>query len=296
MENEMELEIFRTGDYGPKGAWSEEAIDRMAKDYAADVHEAPVTLDHAQSGPALGWVAGLTRRGDRLVARLKGMSERLVELVRRGAFKKRSVEIYSRLPETGRPYVKAVSFLGAGSPEVKGLRDVLFGEDEGEREIFRQSQGEADRFEFDESNPAEAARAEREEGREISNSDHATAPSVAFSELESKLRRSGRWIPSWEDLGIGRFVEALNRMDDVEIEGGESIRPAAWFAEFLRTLPVYVPVGEAAPGPTRDRRDALPQGDRVNPASIELHRRVVAYCENHPGIDYAEALRECARF
>lgn len=126
--NELELEIFRAGDYGPKGRWSEADLDRLAADYDPALHEAPVTLDHAQTGPALGWVASISRQGDRLVARLRGLSGGLMTLLRDGAFKKRSVEIYRALPESGEPYLKAVSFLGAAAPAVKGLRDVLFSE------------------------------------------------------------------------------------------------------------------------------------------------------------------------
>ena len=55
MNEEMELEVFRAGDYGAKGAWSEETLDRLVADYDSGLHEAPVTLDHAQRGPALGW-------------------------------------------------------------------------------------------------------------------------------------------------------------------------------------------------------------------------------------------------
>ena len=32
---------------------------------------------------------------------------------------------------------------------------------------------------------------------------------AAFAELESRLRREGRWIPAWEDLGIREFHAAL---------------------------------------------------------------------------------------
>src|SRR5690606_32066987 len=52
--NELELEIFRAGDYGPRGRWSEADLDRLAAGYDPALHEAPVTLDHAQTGPALG--------------------------------------------------------------------------------------------------------------------------------------------------------------------------------------------------------------------------------------------------
>ena len=125
MHQEMELEVFRAGDYGAKGRWSEAELDEIARSYRAELHEAPVTIDHAQTGPALGWVDSVKRRGDRLVARLRGLNAAFVELLNHGAFKKRSVELYRRLPESGGPYLKAVSFLGAGAPAVKGLRTCL---------------------------------------------------------------------------------------------------------------------------------------------------------------------------
>jgi len=124
----MELEIFRAGDYGPKGNWSEESIARIADSYDATVHEAPVTLDHAQQGPADGWVKTVHRAGNRLVATLHRISPRLRELLGSGAYRKRSVELYRELPATGGPYLKALSFLGAAAPEVKGLADPLFRE------------------------------------------------------------------------------------------------------------------------------------------------------------------------
>ena len=50
--NEIELEVFRVGDYGDKGAFSEDDLDRIAADYDPAVHEAPVTIDHQQAGTA----------------------------------------------------------------------------------------------------------------------------------------------------------------------------------------------------------------------------------------------------
>lgn len=127
----LDLEVFRAGDYGERGRWTEETLDTMARDYDAALHEAPVTVDHATSGPALGWVAGLRRVGSVLVARLRDLDPAFAELLRRGAYKKRSVELYPALRETGRPYLRAVSFLGACPPAVKGLADIVFAEGDG---------------------------------------------------------------------------------------------------------------------------------------------------------------------
>lgn len=141
--DEIELEVFRAGDYGARGDWPAERLDAIAADYDPDLHEAPVTLDHAQTGPALGWVAGVRRSGDRLVARVRAAGRELIDALRRGTFKKRSVELYPALPETGRPYLKAVSLLGAAAPAVRGLRDPRFSEEGAPDEAGARGEGEA---------------------------------------------------------------------------------------------------------------------------------------------------------
>ncbi|MCX7047983.1 MAG: hypothetical protein NTX50_21170 [Candidatus Sumerlaeota bacterium] len=124
----LEVEVFRAGDYGAKGAYRTEDLDALCSDYTLSLHEAPVTVDHAQSGPAFGWVHSLARRGEVLVATLKDLSGEFLNLIRSGAFRKRSIEIYRSFKATGRPYLRAISFLGACAPEVKGLADPVFSE------------------------------------------------------------------------------------------------------------------------------------------------------------------------
>ncbi|GAB4321207.1 MAG: hypothetical protein Kow0059_15800 [Candidatus Sumerlaeia bacterium] len=126
---ELELEVFRAGDYGDKGCWTEADLARIAADYDPALHEAPVTLDHAQSGPAWGWVRALRAAGPMLLATVHQVSDQLAAWLHEGRFKKRSIELYTVFPATGRPYLRALSFLGAAVPEVKGLADPLFADD-----------------------------------------------------------------------------------------------------------------------------------------------------------------------
>ncbi len=276
MPETIEVEVFRAGDYGPKGRWGEEELERLAADYDPALHEAPVTVDHAQAGPALGWVEAVRRVGDRLVARLRLTSARLMELIRGEGFKKRSVEIYPALRETGRPYLRAVSFLGAAAPEVKGLADPalegvaepapLFNEDEPAHEAFELAAAEPEGAEAGERRP-EAAR--------------------WFTELAGRLRREGRWDPAWGELGIEPFCAALAELDEIEL-GGRRVRPADWFGEFLGRLRPLVMMGEAAP-PLGEEL-LIPNDPQVSADSIALHRRAVAFQAEHPGLCYAEAL------
>ena len=310
MNTELELEVFRAGDYGAKGQWSEEMLDQMAEEYQAGRHEAPVTLDHAQTGPALGWVSGLKRAGDRLIARLRNLNGDLVELLRSGAFKKRSVEIYHALPETGKPYLKAVSFLGAGAPTVKGLRDAIFS-DATASTSFRSELGEYASYDFAEargggepghSEPGSEEKKEavppgfvQPDGTAQTEPAPPRTPAIDFSELETELRQEGRWNPRWEAMRIRQFFGALSTLDEVESQPGELFTPAQWFADFLRTLPPHLPMGEAAPPRIPGPRVSIPQGERVSSSSIELHRRVVKLRQSRPELSYAEALQDCAR-
>jgi hypothetical protein len=164
--DEIQLEVFRTGDYGPKGVYTEQDLETIASDYNPADHEAPVTLDHEQKGPAHGWVSALRRTGDRLVATLTRLSPTLAEALRSGAFKKRSIELYRQFDATGRPYFKALTFLGAGTPEVKGLADPHFA-------------AEIDVLRF----------------------DHAESPDHA-SAARTRLIQAGVWKPEWEAAGL----------------------------------------------------------------------------------------------
>lgn len=122
--------MFRAGDYGPKGMYTEEDLQEMVNSYDPDWLEAPVTVDHVQTGPALGWIEKVYADGDTLYGDFL-VSRATYEAMRAGAYKRRSIEIYRGVPyKDGSKvqYVKACSILGAATPEVKGLPQVSFHE------------------------------------------------------------------------------------------------------------------------------------------------------------------------
>jgi len=128
------FEVFRAGTY-PQGKFSKSEIQELAKNYDPAFCEAPITLDHEQKGPAYGWVESLKEDNGTLKASFKDLSEDLKEFVNSGKYKKISVEIYREL-EGKKPYLKAVSFLGASIPQVKGMKAVEFKEGEADTYIF----------------------------------------------------------------------------------------------------------------------------------------------------------------
>ena len=126
------FEVFKAGNY-PQGKFTKEEVQELAKNYDPSFCEAPITLDHEQKGPAYGWVDKLKEEDGLLKATFKNLSPELKEYVSKGKYKKISVEIYREL-EGKKPYLKAVSFLGASIPQVKGMESVEF--KEGESDVY----------------------------------------------------------------------------------------------------------------------------------------------------------------
>ena len=128
------FEVFKAGTY-PQGKFTKKEIAQIAKNYDPQFCEAPITIDHQQSGPAYGWVDTVKADGDKLKVSFKEVPEEFEQAVNDGKYKKVSVELYRNLDGKG-AYLKAVSFLGAAIPQVKGLEPIKFME------------SEADTFEF----------------------------------------------------------------------------------------------------------------------------------------------------
>lgn len=116
------VEVFRAGEY-PQGTYTAADVQAVADRYDPDHLEAPVTTDHRQTGPAFGWVEDVKAEGKKLLVKFKDLTEQMAEAINEGLFKNRSVELFEDLDGEG-PYLKAVSFLGAQTPQVKGLEPI----------------------------------------------------------------------------------------------------------------------------------------------------------------------------
>ena len=123
------VEIFRTGRHtdskGRVRDWTGEDLDHAVKAYDPANHEAPNVVGHpADNQPAYGWIAGLKRSGEVLMAKLRKVPKEFEDMVSKGLFRKRSVSFY---PDGT---LRHVGWLGAQPPAVKGLKDVAFKADE----------------------------------------------------------------------------------------------------------------------------------------------------------------------
>ena len=136
------FEVFKAGKY-PQGKFTKKEIAEIAKNYDPKFCEAPITTDHQQSGPAYGWVDTVKAEGDKLKVAFKDVPAEFEKDVNDGKYKKVSVELYRNLEGKG-AYLKAVSFLGAATPQVKGLEPIKFMESESDTYEFEAEDVEDD--------------------------------------------------------------------------------------------------------------------------------------------------------
>lgn len=128
------FEVFKAGVY-PQGKFTKKQIAEIASNYDPKFCEAPITIDHQQSGPAYGWVQDVKADNEKLKVAFKDVPKEFEEEVNAGKYKKVSVELYRNLEGKG-AYLKAVSFLGAAIPQVKGLEQIKFMEAESDTYEF----------------------------------------------------------------------------------------------------------------------------------------------------------------
>lgn len=129
------LEILKVGKYpqfvskeNPEGVLAEADLDMLINNFAKH-NTVPVTVDHQQAGAVLGWVDRIWRQGQSLFATLRNLSTEFAKQVKAGAYKNRSVEIHKDFDFNGERIGKAltaVSFLGAVTPQVKGMLEPAF--------------------------------------------------------------------------------------------------------------------------------------------------------------------------
>ncbi len=188
------FEIFRTGTHtslnGQTKDFSETDLDTIASSYDPQQHEAPIVIGHPETNaPAYGWIEKIKRVGDRLIAFPKQVSNEFAELVKTGAFKKRSISITPDLQ------LNHVGFLGAAAPAVKGLKDVEFAENPDELEFAS--------FEFDPINLSEVGEdsLELEPELKLNNSILLSEKLDQFSQEISSLKTS---LLQFADKGLNK--------------------------------------------------------------------------------------------
>jgi hypothetical protein len=252
------IEIFRAGDYGKNGSYTAADLDHVVSSYNPGFHESPAVIGHPETnGPAYGWVAGVKRDGDTLLAKLRDVDPQFAEMLRAGKFKKRSASFY-RKPEGIE--LRHIGFLGAQPPEVKGLAAIKFEEGfETAEVVFEEASMAVQEKTFAEQLKAffEEHFGTKNNATQFSEADvkplieAATAPLLAkvtgletklaaqatsFAERErtlitgehsglvaeavNKLRTAGKWVPAFEKMGLKVVFAELAKVTET-IEFGE---------------------------------------------------------------------------
>ena len=130
---EDKIPIFKSGgrypqlvsDANPEGLATQAMIEDIASSYNPDKMLSPLTVDHEQFGEAKGRVGSLSVSGNTLMMKVKSVVTEFRDALKEGKYLYPSVELYEPRhhanPSPGRWYLKAVTFLGAAAPAVKGL-------------------------------------------------------------------------------------------------------------------------------------------------------------------------------
>lgn len=260
-------EIFRAGDYGSKGQYTDADLDGMIASFNTE-DQVPIVVGHPQTdSPAWGWIAELRRAGNVLLGRIGELHKDFAAALTEGKFRNRSVRIART--DTG-PKLLHLGFLGAVLPQVEGLKQTaLFAGDDDCQDFGFELPGDAgqnnnsqeDEMEKDEQikrlqDDLAAERAARQSDKEAADLVAAEARKADFASfVESEMVANGK-------IASGRKDEVVGFM--LSLEGGEaadfsfsadgvtkSVRPVAWFKEFVKALPVADFTRELPSGPEK---------------------------------------------
>jgi len=251
------IEIFRAGtntdSKGRTCTWTQADLDKMVNSYNPADFEAPVVIGHPKdTSPAYGWVEGLKRTGDLLLAKFKQVAPEFSKLVEAGRYKKRSV----RVLQNGT--LGHVAFLGAVPPAIDGLKDIEFSADI-DAEDYDYSEGtntEVDNInggtmkktveelqaELDAANQKNQlletekndfkAKAEKGEA-DFSAAQKATRKAEITSFVDKGITE-GKILPAWKEKGLVDFMTALDEQGgDYEFSQGKKESACDWFKGFL---------------------------------------------------------------
>lgn len=319
--------LFRAGNYGPKGNYTVDDIAKIAACYDPKWLEAPVTPDHLQEGPAWGWVIRVFQVGDELHGDL-AMDPEAYNLIKRGAYKRRSVEIYNAFSlRNGEVacYIKAVSFLGAMTPAVKGMENYRFNAENRYTEFTIEEvqtmsiEAGANASAFAEEKQTllsenarlagelEKQKADKqalkvqfaEMAAEISAMKNERDEERAFSAFSATLSdalHGGRITPRQQDYLAAIFkalpADTAAGMVAFKDDAGAdvSLTPRALLGQYLSNTPKIVPIGEKMQSAPAPEKRTFTSGDLKTEEFRNALAELASQIEESEQLNYADAL------
>ena len=129
--------IFRAGDYGKKGKYTQADIAALAATVTSPGDAVPICIGHpGENAPAFGWVSQLKAEGDTLYGMCTDVIPAVDAAVQANAYPNVSVAFYKH--RDGSRRLRHLGLLGAMPPEIQGLRDAQFGNEEFEEFSFNE--------------------------------------------------------------------------------------------------------------------------------------------------------------
>ena len=137
LRNIKGVEIFETGTWNGD-RYTHKDLELMVEAFkeTKDKIKPHVKLGHNEDQfllrndglPAAGWIEHVFIKGSKLMADIGGIPDKIFELLRKGAYKKISAEIFWDIEIGGKVHkrmISAIAFLGADTPAVTSLSDIL---------------------------------------------------------------------------------------------------------------------------------------------------------------------------
>lgn len=314
-------EVFKAGIY-PQGKFTKKEIAEIAQNYDPKFCEAPVTIDHQQTGPAYGWVENVKADNGILKVSFKEIPETFEKDVNEGKYKKVSVELYRNLEGKG-AYLKAVSFLGAAIPQVKGLEAIKFMESESDIYEF-EAEDEPEKYSEQEIEDLKnqvadlenqlktfkekskkletikslkekisvltdevAAFKEKAEGKEEIEKEltdiKAQIKKREFDEFIDKQIEKGVLIPSNKEV----VLSVLKELDNVQ-KFGEDSTALEGFKSFIESIPPQITYGETATKSKQQDKEAEKFAN-ADEESLEVFKEAKALAKKE-NISFRDAL------
>ncbi len=261
-------EIFRAGDYGTKGAYGADDLDKMVANFNTS-DQVPIVVGHPETdSPAWGWLAAVKRAGDVLMGKVGELHKDFGQALAENKFRNRSVRIARTA--TG-PKLLHLGFLGATLPQVEGLKQAAQFAGDGDRvdygfDLPGQVDNPDNRGNIKEKTTmtaeeiakmqADLKKAKDDLAAEKAGrlTDKEAARGAEFAAwVETEMVATGK-LPAGRKDEVTAFMRSLPDGDTADFSfaadgATKSVQPVAWFKDFVKGLAAAeftreLPVGE----------------------------------------------------